>query len=79
MERHVVYWQEQADAGRAIAVGPVFAKDGAFGMAIVEVADEAAARALADGDPIIAARLCFQFEIAAIPSLILRHVAAPAA
>lgn len=74
MERHSVYWQKQGDAGRAIAVGPVFAKDGAWGM----VPDEAA-QALADDDPVIAARLGFQFEIAAMPSLILRHVAAPAA
>jgi hypothetical protein len=50
-----------------------------WGMALAEVADEAAAQTLADGDPVIAARLGFQFEISAIPSLILRHVAAPAA
>jgi uncharacterized protein YciI len=79
MERHSAYWRAQAEAGRAIAVGPVFAKDGAGGMALVDVSDEEAAQALADGDPVIAACLGFQFEIAAIPSLILRHVAAPAA
>ncbi|MFT2213793.1 YciI family protein [Rhizobium giardinii] len=79
MERHSAYWRAQADAGRAIAVGPVFAKDGAWGMALVEVPDGNAAQALADGDPVIAASLGFRFEIAAIPNLILRHVAAPAA
>ena len=79
MDRHAAYWRAKAEAGTAIAVGPVFSDAGAFGLAVVEVDDAAAAQALADGDPVIAAGLGFQYEIAAIPSLILRHSSAPAA
>ncbi len=79
MERHGAYGAERAGIGCAIAAAPVFAKDGVWGMAVVEASDEAAAQTLADHDPVIRAGLGFRFEIAAIPSLILRHVATPAA
>ena len=73
MGRHSAYWQEQAEKRIAIAVGPVMAADGPFGMAVVEVSDEAAARALADADPVIEAGLGFRFDVAPIPSIILRQ------
>ncbi|MBY3616373.1 YciI family protein [Rhizobium bangladeshense] len=72
MKRHVDYWHRHALAGSAIVVGPVFEGEGAFGMAVVEVEDQAAAQALADGDPIIASGLGFRFDVLPMPSIILR-------
>ena len=72
MQAHAEYWRGHAEAGVAIAVGPVFAEDGAFGIAIVEAADAAAARALADGDPVLKAALGFRFDVSPMPSIILR-------
>ena len=72
MDRHADYWHRQAAAGTAIAVGPVFEGEGAWGMAVIEVEDERAARAVADADPVILADIGFQFRISSMPSLILR-------
>lgn len=72
MNRHADYWREKASAGTAIAVGPVFDADGAWGMAVIEVEDEAAAQAVADNDPVILAGLGFHFRVSPMPSLILR-------
>ena len=79
MQAHATYWQGHADNGVAIAVGPVFAEGGAFGIALVEVADASAAKALCNTDPVIEADLGFRFEIAAMPSIILRKPSANAA
>jgi len=79
MHAHFAYWHEHAEKGVAIAVGPVFSEGGAFGIAVVEVADAAAAQALADGDPVINAGLGFRFETSLMPSIILRTSAGGAA
>ena len=62
----------EASTGTAIAVGPVFEGEGAWGMAVVEVGDAEAARSLADADPVILADIGFRFDIAPMPTLILR-------
>ncbi|MBB3915766.1 YciI family protein [Rhizobium fabae] len=72
MKRHAEYWQRNAFAGSAITVGPVFEGEGAWGMAVVEVEDQAAAQALADSDPIITSGLGFRFDILPMPSIISR-------
>ena len=72
MGAHSAYWQDQADLGSALAVGPVADPGGIWGMALVDVADGARARALAEGDPIITAELGFSYEVLPVPSLILR-------
>lgn len=72
MDRHASYWREKAAERTAIAVGPVFDAEGAWGMAVVEVDNEAAARAVADNDPVILADLGFHFRVSPMPSLILR-------
>ena len=51
MARHSDYCQEQFDAGKLITYGPVMAPGGAFGMAILEVAEEAEARHFGENDP----------------------------
>jgi uncharacterized protein YciI len=76
MAAHGTYWAREAAAGQAIAVGPVFDPAGAWGFALVDVADEAAARALTDADPIVTASLGFHYDHLPVPSLILRGPAA---
>ena len=73
MNAHFAYWQEKAAAKLAVAVGPVFDPEGAWGMAIVETESEADAQALAKADPVVQANLGFRYAVASIPSLILRQ------
>ena len=47
MAQHGAYCQKEFEAGKLLAYGPVMAPDGAFGMGILEVADEAEAASLA--------------------------------
>jgi uncharacterized protein YciI len=72
MAEHAAYWRQQAAARTMIVAGPVFDPAGAYGIVVADVADEAAAKKLADDDPVIQANLGFGFEIAPMPSLILR-------
>jgi uncharacterized protein YciI len=62
MARHVEYWNGLVDAGTAVLFGPVMDPAGPFGLAIVEAADEAAARALMEQDPVAQAGLGFRVE-----------------
>lgn len=55
MEKHGAYCAEQFAAGKLLAYGPVMAPDGAFGVAILEVADEAEARQFGENDPSVRA------------------------
>ncbi|CDM59552.1 putative conserved protein [Rhizobium favelukesii] len=76
MKHHVAYWHRNAEDGSAIAVGPVFEGEGAWGMALVSALDQQAAQALADADPIIQSGHGFRFDILPMPSIILRPSAA---
>ena len=51
MAQHGVYCQQQFDAGKLLAYGPVMASSGAFGMAIVEAADDGEVRHFGENDP----------------------------
>lgn len=55
MGQHSVYCQQQFDAGKLLTYGPVMAPEGAFGMGILEVADEAEARHFGENDPSVLA------------------------
>ena len=44
MTEHSKYCQQQFDEGKLLLYGPVLAPDGAFGMAVLQVADEAEGR-----------------------------------
>lgn len=71
-ERHFAYWTERAEAGEAIAAGPVFDPEGPWGLALVEAADEAEAARIGAADPVITAQAGFAYSLAPIPTLILR-------
>ncbi|WP_232627853.1 YciI family protein [Methylobacterium sp. Leaf118] len=76
---HAAYWIARAGEGSAIAVGPVFEPGGgsepgrAWGLALVEAADQAEATALGAADPVITAQAGFAYRAAPVPSLILRQ------
>ncbi len=72
MARHGAYWAEQVTAGAAIAVGPVLASDGAFGIAILEASDAEAAAAIVAADPVLRAGLGFGHRLDPMPSLLHR-------
>jgi uncharacterized protein YciI len=55
MQQHVVYFHRLFGQGKVLVFGPVLDPADNFGMAVLEVADEAEARALLDGDPTIVA------------------------
>jgi uncharacterized protein len=57
MDEHSYYFQQQFAAGKLLLYGPVMAPDGAFGLGILEVADEAEARQFSESDPSVRAGL----------------------
>jgi len=57
MQEHVVYWKGLADRGVAVVFGPVLDPKGVWGVAVVEVSDEAEARALVPNNPVFKAHL----------------------
>jgi len=62
MGQHGVYCQQQFEAGRLLLYGPVAAPEGAFGVGILEVADESEARHFGENDPSVLAGMN-RFEI----------------
>jgi uncharacterized protein YciI len=57
MDEHFRYFQEHFAAGRLLLYGPVLAPGAAFGLAVLEVEDEAAAQRFGEGDPSVQAGL----------------------
>ncbi len=72
MQEHVGYWARLADKGTAIVFGPVSDPNGAWGVAIVEVANEADVHAITNGDPVIKSGLGFRYEFYSMPRIIMR-------
>ena len=62
MNDHAQYTHEAFVAGKILVYGPVMAREGAFGMAVLEVEDEAEARKIAESDPTVRAGM-FAFEV----------------
>lgn len=57
MSQHVAYVRMFYDAGSVLAFGPVLDQESAYGMAILEMPDLAAAESFAHADPSIQAGL----------------------
>jgi uncharacterized protein YciI len=62
MEKHSEYFRQQFELGSLLLYGPVMAMKGAFGLAILEVADETEARRFGEDDPSVRAGLN-RFEV----------------
>ena len=51
MQQHAVYAQRQFVEGKLLLYGPVMSPEGAFGLGVLEVADEAEARQFGEKIP----------------------------
>jgi uncharacterized protein YciI len=51
MEQHAAYFRQQFEAGNVLIYGPVMASGGAFGVGVLEVADESDALRVMNNDP----------------------------
>lgn len=70
MQEHATYWKGVTDKGISIVFGLVLDPKGPWGVGIVEVADEADARALGTNDPAVKAGLTF--EVYPMPDAVVR-------
>ena len=62
MGEHSAHLRVHARAGTVIAAGPVANPKGAWGVALVQVADAAEAAAITETDPVVRAGLGFRYE-----------------
>lgn len=72
MQEHFGYWGKLISERRAVVYGPVMDPKGTYGVAVVEVEDEAAAQRIAEGDPAIRSDAGFGFEVHQMPDAIVR-------
>jgi uncharacterized protein YciI len=72
MQEHFGYWRQLMAEGRVVAYGPVMDPNGTFGISILEVEEEATARAIAKNDPAVTSQCGFSFEVHPMPSAIVR-------
>jgi len=63
MGEHVAYCRSLLDQGKALLFGPVMGREGAWGLGIFTVADDAEARALTDADPAVTSGLGLRYEL----------------
>ena len=77
MAEHLVYWRGKLDAGEVVVLGPVMDSNGPYGAGVVAAADEAAARAFADGDPAIKSNRGFTCEIYPMRAVTRDNINAP--
>jgi uncharacterized protein YciI len=62
MERHFAYWQELIGLGVAVAYGPVLDPNGTWGLGLLDLEDEEAARDVGAQDPAVEGGVC-TFEV----------------
>jgi uncharacterized protein len=74
LESHFRYWRDELARGHALLFGPVADPHGAYGIAILNVSDEAAAGAICAGDPVLAAKLGFTFTLHEMPDAVAKGV-----
>jgi uncharacterized protein YciI len=58
MQRHVAYWQDLLSRDVALAFGPVLDPEDPWGLGLLDLDDEHAARAVGDRDPAVEAGVC---------------------
>jgi len=71
MSIHGRCWKELAGKGIAVLFGPVLDPKGAWGLAVIEVKDQADANSLGENDP-AKANAGFRFETYPMPTTTLR-------
>lgn len=58
MERHGAYWMGLVERGVAVVFGPVLDPKGVWGLAIIDVEDDAEATSLSAADPAVTSGVC---------------------
>jgi uncharacterized protein YciI len=58
MQRHVAYWQDLLNRDVAVAFGPVLDPEDPWGLGLLDLDEEQAARAVGDGDPAVQTGIC---------------------
>ena len=71
MGEHGVHWSGHLERGDALLFGLVADPAGPWGAAVVEADDEAAARGLTDGDPVIVRGEGFSYDVLAMPNVVV--------
>jgi len=58
MERHVAYWQDLLSREVALAFGPVLDPKDPWGLGLLDLEDEQAARSIGEADPAVDSGTC---------------------
>jgi uncharacterized protein len=69
MQRHVGYWQDLLNRDVAVAFGPVLDPDDPWGLGLLDLEDEQAARAIGESDPAVESGTC-SYEV--VPMQLVR-------
>jgi uncharacterized protein YciI len=69
MQRHVAYWQDLLNRDVALAFGPVLDPEDPWGLGLLDLEDEQAARAIGESDPAVASGTC-SYEV--VPMQLVR-------
>ncbi len=72
MGQHAAYLKAEQEKGTAVLFGPVGDPKGAWGLGVLECADEAAARVITDNDPTVKSGQGFSYDVYPILSANLR-------
>ena len=67
MQDHAIYWRERMAKGQVVVFGLVADPRAAFGISIIEVADEDEARRLTANDPAVLAGYGLRYEVHPMP------------
>ena len=68
MGEHGEYWASHLEQGRVAVFGLVAEGPAPWGVTVIRVEEEAAARALTDCDPVIRAERGFSYDVFAMPN-----------
>ncbi|MBN8715151.1 MAG: hypothetical protein J0H50_14510 [Xanthomonadales bacterium] len=71
MQEHATYWRELMKKGLVVAFGPVADPKRPYGIAIIQLGDNADPDILGAKDPAIKANAGFSFEVHPMPSVVL--------
>ena len=71
MREHSEYWRHLMSKGFVVVYGPVSDPKGTYGIAVLQLNDDADANALGANDPTIKANVGFRFEIHSMPQVVL--------
>jgi len=77
MAEHAAYWKVRLDGGEVVVFGPVMDPKGPYGMGVIAVADEAAARSFIVGDPAIKSNRGFTCEVHPMRAVMRETTTAP--